>query len=50
VTGEGIENEAQAQALAKLDCDLGQGYLFARPLAAEGVSELLTSQAALTPV
>jgi EAL domain-containing protein (putative c-di-GMP-specific phosphodiesterase class I) len=49
VTGEGIENEAQAAALAKLDCDLGQGYLFARPPAAEGVTELFTAQAALTP-
>jgi diguanylate cyclase (GGDEF)-like protein/PAS domain S-box-containing protein len=28
---EGIENEHQRQALSRIGCDFGQGYLFARP-------------------
>jgi diguanylate cyclase (GGDEF)-like protein len=33
-TAEGIEDGATRQLLAELGCDQGQGYLFARPLAA----------------
>ncbi|MDG9923604.1 MULTISPECIES: EAL domain-containing protein [unclassified Pseudomonas] len=33
-TAEGIEDEATRALLAELGCDQGQGYLFARPLAA----------------
>jgi EAL domain-containing protein (putative c-di-GMP-specific phosphodiesterase class I)/CheY-like chemotaxis protein len=29
---EGVENEAQARALAELQCDQAQGYFFARPM------------------
>ncbi|MEI7609952.1 MAG: EAL domain-containing protein, partial [Rhodospirillaceae bacterium] len=32
---EGIETEAQAEFLTRHGCNLGQGYLFARPMAAE---------------
>ena len=32
---EGIETEGQAAVLARLQCDKGQGYLFAKPLAAD---------------
>jgi diguanylate cyclase (GGDEF)-like protein/PAS domain S-box-containing protein len=32
---EGVETWAQAQRLRRLGCDLGQGYYFARPMAAE---------------
>lgn len=32
---EGIETEGQAAVLARLQCDKGQGYLFARPLTAD---------------
>jgi len=32
---EGIETEGQAAVLARLQCDKGQGYLFAKPLVAE---------------
>ncbi len=31
---EGIETEGQAQLMRALNCDLGQGYLFSRPLEA----------------
>jgi EAL domain-containing protein (putative c-di-GMP-specific phosphodiesterase class I) len=34
---EGVEHEAQRDALAALGCALGQGYLFARPLAADAM-------------
>jgi predicted signal transduction protein with EAL and GGDEF domain len=29
---EGIEEEAQFERLRELGCELGQGYLFARPM------------------
>ena len=32
---EGIETAGQADELARLQCDKGQGYLFARPLVAD---------------
>ena len=32
VVAEGIETQAQANLLRELGCDLGQGFLFARPL------------------
>jgi EAL domain-containing protein (putative c-di-GMP-specific phosphodiesterase class I) len=32
VTAEGVETVEQLQMLRDLDCDCGQGYLFARPL------------------
>jgi EAL domain-containing protein (putative c-di-GMP-specific phosphodiesterase class I) len=41
---EGIETEAQAAELARLQCDKGQGYLFARPMTAQQASQWLTSR------
>jgi EAL domain-containing protein (putative c-di-GMP-specific phosphodiesterase class I) len=41
VVAEGIETVEQYQVLLKLGCRFGQGYLFARPMTAEAVSELL---------
>jgi diguanylate cyclase (GGDEF)-like protein/PAS domain S-box-containing protein len=38
---EGIEDDAQRAALLRLGCQLGQGYLFARPLVAAEVGPLL---------
>lgn len=32
VVAEGIETEAEAEALGRLGCTVGQGYLFARPM------------------
>jgi EAL domain-containing protein (putative c-di-GMP-specific phosphodiesterase class I) len=41
VTGEGIETVEQSRQLQALGCDRGQGYLFARPLTPEAVTEAL---------
>ncbi|HYE17608.1 MAG TPA: EAL domain-containing protein, partial [Tepidisphaeraceae bacterium] len=41
VTAEGIETDAQLEALKALGCKLGQGYLFAKPLAAADVEAML---------
>jgi EAL domain-containing protein (putative c-di-GMP-specific phosphodiesterase class I) len=38
---EGIEDHRQLARLRELGCLLGQGYLFARPLPAHDVTELL---------
>jgi EAL domain-containing protein (putative c-di-GMP-specific phosphodiesterase class I) len=40
VVAEGIETTEQADALRELGCDIGQGYLFAKPLPSEAM-ELL---------
>jgi EAL domain-containing protein (putative c-di-GMP-specific phosphodiesterase class I) len=41
VIGEGIETKAQAAYLSDLHCDLGQGFLFDRPMPPEAISEVL---------
>jgi EAL domain-containing protein (putative c-di-GMP-specific phosphodiesterase class I) len=38
---EGIETRQQYRLLREMKCRYGQGYLFARPLTAEAVTELL---------
>jgi diguanylate cyclase (GGDEF)-like protein/PAS domain S-box-containing protein len=38
---EGIERQPQCQALRDMGCEFGQGYLFSRPLPANGVTVLL---------
>ena len=48
VYGEGIEDEAQRERLLRNGCDMGQGYLFARPLAADEAVVLLRSAARTT--
>ncbi|MBB4040738.1 diguanylate cyclase (GGDEF)-like protein/PAS domain S-box-containing protein [Microvirga flocculans] len=42
VTAEGVETHGQARRLRELGCDHAQGYLYARPMAASQVSELLS--------
>ena len=42
---EGVEKEDEARTLARLGCDELQGYLFSRPLAAQGVEALLRGAA-----
>jgi len=51
VYGEGIEDEVQRERLLASGCDIGQGYLFARPLPpAEAVSLLHEQRPAPSPV
>jgi len=40
---EGIESEGQLDSLQDFGCDLGQGFLFARPMPAEQINELLAA-------
>ncbi len=41
VVAEGIETERQAERLLELGCDLGQGYLYSRPVPAAQTARLL---------
>ncbi|MFZ2987619.1 EAL domain-containing protein, partial [Ideonella sp.] len=41
---EGIETTGQAQLIASLGCDRGQGYLFCRPLEAQDLGHWLAAQ------
>lgn len=41
VTAEGVEDESTFHALRAMGCDVGQGYLFSRPLALEPLLEWL---------
>jgi diguanylate cyclase len=45
---EGIETEAQAQWLREAGCDVGQGYLFMRPLPAAAVPAALRGETMMT--
>jgi diguanylate cyclase (GGDEF)-like protein len=47
VVAEGIERVDQVGPLRALGCELGQGYLFSRPLQPDGLSELLKGPALL---
>ncbi|EKQ67809.1 diguanylate cyclase (GGDEF) domain-containing protein [Leptolyngbyaceae cyanobacterium JSC-12] len=43
VIAEGIETYQQLEQLRSLQCDFGQGYLFSKPLPANDVIDLITS-------
>jgi len=44
VVAEGIETRAQCTLLREWHCDIGQGYLFSKPVAAEAILEVLQGQ------
>jgi EAL domain-containing protein (putative c-di-GMP-specific phosphodiesterase class I) len=44
LVAEGIERADQLDRLLSLQCDIGQGYYFARPLFAEDVEALLVQK------
>jgi EAL domain-containing protein (putative c-di-GMP-specific phosphodiesterase class I) len=41
VTAEGIENPAQVEKLRALQCQVGQGYYYSKPLPADQMETLL---------
>ncbi|MGZ5008147.1 MAG: EAL domain-containing protein, partial [Methylobacter sp.] len=43
VIAEGIETQQQCDLLMAAGCDYGQGYLFSKPLAADGFEKLLVA-------
>ena len=45
IVGEGIETEAQREALANLGCTTGQGYLFSPPVPGEEAAALMAAGA-----
>jgi EAL domain-containing protein (putative c-di-GMP-specific phosphodiesterase class I)/PAS domain-containing protein len=46
VVAEGVETHAQLAALRQLDCAIGQGYLFSKPIPGELVADFVTRTAA----
>ncbi len=44
VVAEGIERRSQVDDLLKLDCSLGQGWLFARPMSGDELAELVADR------
>ena len=49
VVAEGIETAAQLAELRALDCEYGQGFLFARPLTADAMSAVLAAGVSYLP-
>jgi diguanylate cyclase (GGDEF)-like protein/PAS domain S-box-containing protein len=43
VVAEGVENRSQMESLIRMNCDVMQGYLFARPLPADRIPALVRS-------
>ncbi|MGC9159435.1 MAG: sensor domain-containing phosphodiesterase [Terracidiphilus sp.] len=49
VVAEGIETREQYRLLRQMGCRFGQGYLFARPMSAEAVTQLLRLPGRILP-
>ena len=47
VVAEGVETAEQLSQLRKLECDLAQGYYFAKPLTHEEASALIATETVL---
>jgi EAL domain-containing protein (putative c-di-GMP-specific phosphodiesterase class I) len=45
VVAEGVETEAQLEQLSRLGCNIGQGYLFSRPVDRDAATNLLLEDA-----
>jgi PAS domain S-box-containing protein len=43
VVAEGIEEQEQMTMLQELGCEMGQGYLFSKPVSAESIEQLLAN-------
>ncbi|MEG2074249.1 MAG: EAL domain-containing protein [Angelakisella sp.] len=41
---EGVETKEQVAFLRDLGCDIVQGYYFAKPMAAEGLTQILKAE------
>ena len=50
VVAEGIERAEQTALLKQMGCELGQGYLFSKPVDAESTEQLLRSQSLIARV
>ena len=46
MVAEGIEYDEQALSLRELGCELGQGFLFARPMAHDALHDYLEDDGA----
>ena len=49
VVAEGIEDDEVRELLAALGCDLGQGYLFSRPLEGDALAGWAAERALAAP-
>jgi diguanylate cyclase (GGDEF)-like protein/PAS domain S-box-containing protein len=47
---EGVEVSGQLERLQELNCELGQGYLFAKPLTGQGLRQVLRARRTAPPV
>jgi len=50
VVGEGIETKSQMKFLNKIDCEIGQGYLFSKPLPVDQFEKLLKDPDAIQKI
>jgi len=46
IVAEGVETQAQADMLKNLGCELGQGYLYSRPVPSDAIDQLLRNNRA----
>lgn len=44
IIAEGIETQEQLEVLKKLNCDIGQGYLFSKPITAKAITQLVAQK------